>query len=172
MWDRFWSKKELRFRSKKNWKIINIKNGVLGRFWADLDCRFEFYVKNYVGWWVQICFLSIFENLVIRQFGYPAFYQAISIKSTFEPITTPLKWVLADAAWKVSASVENFASVWAGKCKMVPKHWILLESFAFHDLKYFREKLIRYPACLFSEQRIQNGHRHIYMYMYTYRFFN
>ena len=27
----------------------NFKNGVLGRFWADLDCRFEFYVKNYVG---------------------------------------------------------------------------------------------------------------------------
>ena len=120
---------------KKNRK--NLKNGVLGRFWADLDCRFEFYVKNYVGWWVQIYFLSIFENLVIWQFGYPAFYQAISIKSTFEPITTPLKWVLADAAWKVSASVENFAPVWAGKCKMVPKHWILLKSFTFHDLKFF-----------------------------------
>ena len=28
---------------------IYIKNRVLGRFWADLDCRFEFYVKNYVG---------------------------------------------------------------------------------------------------------------------------
>ena len=85
-------------------------------------------------------FLSIFKNLVIRHlspFGYPAFYQAISIKSTFEPITTPLKWVLADAAWKVSASVENLAPVWAGKCKMVPKHWILLKSFTFHDLKFF-----------------------------------
>ena len=37
-------------------------------------------------------FKSIFENLVIRHlspFGYPAFYQAISIKSTLEPITTP-----------------------------------------------------------------------------------
>ena len=90
----------------------------MGRFWADLDCRFEFYVKNYVGWWVQICFLSIFENLVIWQFGYPAFYQAISIKSPFEPITTPLKWVLADAACKVSMIFFNIAPVWAGNCKM------------------------------------------------------
>ena len=103
-------------KEKKKWK--NLKNGVLGRFWADLDCRFEFYVKNYVGWWVQICFLSIFENLVIRQFGYPAFYQAISIKSTFEPITTPLKWLLADAACKVSMIFFNIAPVWAGNCKM------------------------------------------------------
>ena len=55
-------------------------------------------------------FLSIFENLVIWQFGYPAFYQAISIKSTFEPITTPLKWVLADAACKVSMIFFNIAS--------------------------------------------------------------
>ena len=56
-------------------------------------------------------FLSIFENLVIWQFGYPAFYQAISIKSTFEPITTPLKWVLADAACKVSMIFFNIAPV-------------------------------------------------------------
>ena len=110
-------KKYVKYSKKTNFRKI-FKNGVLGRFWADLDCRFEFYVKNYVGWWVQICFLSIFENLVIWQFGYPAFYQAISIKSTFEPITTPLKRVLADTAWKVSASVENFAPVWAGNCKM------------------------------------------------------
>ena len=63
-------------------------------------------------------FLSIFENLVIWQFGYPAFYQAISIKSTFEPITTPLKWLLADAACKVSMIFFNIAPVWAGNCKM------------------------------------------------------
>ena len=63
-------------------------------------------------------FLSIFENLVIWQFGYPAFYQKISNKSTFEPITTPLKWVLADAACKVSMIFLNIASVWAGHCKM------------------------------------------------------
>ena len=34
---------------QKNKFMKNLKNGVLGRFWADLDCRFEFYVKNYVG---------------------------------------------------------------------------------------------------------------------------
>ena len=71
-----------------------------------------------MGSWVQICFLSILENLVIRQFGYPVFYQAISIKSTFEPITTPLKWLLADAACKVSMIFFNIAPVWAGNCKV------------------------------------------------------
>ena len=119
---------------KKSKKKI-FKNGVLGRFWADLDCRFEFYVKNYVGWWVQICFLSIFENLVIWQFGYPAFYQAISIKSTFEPITTPLKWVLADAACKVSMIFFNIAS---GLCWEMPngvKFLIFLGVFGFSRLR-------------------------------------
>jgi hypothetical protein len=63
-------------------------------------------------------FLSIFENLVIWQFGYPAFYQKISIKSTFEPITTPQKWFMADAACKVSMIFFNMAPVWAENCKM------------------------------------------------------
>ena len=36
------------------------------------------------------------------------------------PVTSDtLKWVMADAAWKVSASVKNIASIRAGKCKMV-----------------------------------------------------
>ena len=38
-----------------NWKQL------LGRFWADLDCRLEFYVKNCVGWWVQIGFYQFMK---------------------------------------------------------------------------------------------------------------
>ena len=76
-------------------------------------------------------FLSIFENLFIRQFGYPAFYQAVSIKSTFEPITTPLKWVLADAACKVSMIPFNIASGLWREMQMVPKHRILFKNFNF-----------------------------------------
>ena len=80
-------------------------------------------------------FLSILENLVIRQSGYPAFYQAISIESTFEPITTPLKWVLADAACKVSMIFFNIAS---GLCWEMPngvKFLIFMSVFGFSRLR-------------------------------------
>ena len=42
-----------------------------------------------------------------------------SITSAFEPITPPLKWVLTDAACKVSMIFFNIASIRAGRCTMV-----------------------------------------------------
>ena len=100
----------------KFWK--NVKNGVLGRFgpiWI-ADSNSTWKTMSDDGF--RSVFLSIFENLVIWQFGYLAFYQKISIKSSFEPITTPQKWFMADAACKVSMIFFNMAPVWAENCKM------------------------------------------------------
>ena len=81
--------------------------------------------------WIYEGFMRIFWFILDHLDMQIHWFLTFSIKSTFEPITTPLKWVLADAAWKVSASVENIESIRAGKCKMVPKHWCLLEYFVF-----------------------------------------
>ena len=54
--------------------------------------------------------------------AYSSGFKPFSIKSAFEPITPPLKWVLADAACKVSVIFLNIASIQAGKSKMVQKH--------------------------------------------------
>ena len=55
------------------------------------------------------------------QHGYAYFFgfKSFSMKSAFEPITPPPKWVMADAACKVSVSVANIASIRAGKWTMV-----------------------------------------------------
>ena len=42
----------------------------------------------------------IFDELL--GYAYSSGFKQFSIKSTFEPITPPLKWVLTDAACKVS----------------------------------------------------------------------
>ena len=58
-----------------------------------------------------------------------------SIKSAFEPITPPLKWVLADAACKVSMIFFNIAS---GLCWEMPngvKFLIFLRVFGFSRLR-------------------------------------
>ena len=60
------------------------------------------------------------------------FYQFL-LKSAFEPITPPLKWVYADAACKVSMIFFNIASIRAGRCTMVPSFWFFLGDFAFRD---------------------------------------
>ena len=52
-------------------------------------------------------------------YAYSAGFTPFSIKSAFEPITPPLKWVLADAACKVSMIFFNIASIRAGRCTMV-----------------------------------------------------
>ena len=59
----------------------------------------------------------------VGQNGYAYFFgfKRFSIKSAFEPITLPLKWVLADAACKVSVIFLNIASIQAGTCKMAQK---------------------------------------------------
>ena len=84
-------------------------------------------------WRFHVHFLIHLGSL---RYANSSVFDQFFIKPTFEPITTPLKWILADAAWKVSASVENFASIRAGKYKTVPKHSILLQNFVFHDLKW------------------------------------
>ena len=43
-------------------------------------------------------------------YAYSFVFKPFSIKSAFEPITHPLKWVLADAACKVSLIFCNIAS--------------------------------------------------------------
>ena len=60
----------------------------------------------------------------VGQHGYAYFFglKAFSIKSAFEPITPPLKWVMADGACKVGVIFVNIASIQAGKRKMVQKH--------------------------------------------------
>ena len=70
----------------------------------------------------------------VGQHGYAYFFgfKSFSIKSAFEPITHPLKWVLADAACKVNVIYLNIASIQAGKCKTVQKH-IIFEDFGFRD---------------------------------------
>ena len=54
---------------------------------------------------------------------------AFSSKSAFEPITTPLKWVLTDRAWKVSVTVFPMGSYGAGKCLLVKSCWFFLNIF-------------------------------------------
>ena len=44
-------------------------------------------------------------------YAYSSGFKQFSIKSAFEPITPPLKWVLADAACKVSMIFLNIASI-------------------------------------------------------------
>ena len=45
------------------------------------------------------CRFLIFDESL--GYAYSSGFKAFSIKSAFEPITPPLKWVLADAACKV-----------------------------------------------------------------------
>ena len=62
------------------------------------------------------CRFLIFDESL--GYAYSSGFKPFSIKSTFEPITPPLKWVLTDAAYKVSMIFFNIAPVWAGNCKM------------------------------------------------------
>ena len=79
---------------------------------------------------VSCRFLILDESL-----GYAYFFgfKQFSIKSAFEPITPPLKWVLADAACKVSMIFLNIASIQAGKFKMVQKTLIFFWDMGFRD---------------------------------------
>ena len=63
------------------------------------------------------CRFLIFDELL--GYAYSSGFKPFSIKSAFEPITPPLKWVLADAACKVSMIFFNIASIRAGRCTMV-----------------------------------------------------
>ena len=65
---------------------------------------------------VSCRFLSFDELL---GYAYSLGFKQFSIKSTLEPITPPLKWVLTDAAYKVSMIFFNIASIRAGRCTMV-----------------------------------------------------
>ena len=75
------------------------------------------------------CRFLIFDESL--GYAYSCGFKPFSIKSAFEPITPTLKWVLADGACKVSVIFSNIASIQAGKCKMVPKHWFLLKIIVF-----------------------------------------
>ena len=65
------------------------------------------------------CRFLIFDESL--GYAYSSGFKQFSIKSAFEPITPPLKWVLADATCKVSVIFLNTASIQAGKCTMVLK---------------------------------------------------
>ena len=54
------------------------------------------------------CRFLIFDESL--GYAYSSGFKPFSIKSAFEPITPPLKWVLADAACKVSMIFFNIAS--------------------------------------------------------------
>ena len=61
-------------------------------------------------------------NLIFNEslgYAYSFGVNHLCIKSAFEPITPPLKWVLTDAACKVSMIFFNIASIRAGRCTMV-----------------------------------------------------
>ena len=68
-----------------------------------------------------------------RQLGYANYFgfKHISIKSAFGPITTPLKWVLADAASKVSMTVLNITPIQSQEIQDYAKTRILTRRFWF-----------------------------------------
>ena len=61
------------------------------------------------------CRFLIFDESL--GYAYSSGFKPFSIKSAFEPITPPLKWVLTDAAYKVSMIFFNIAS---GLCWEMP----------------------------------------------------
>ena len=71
----------------------------------------------------------------LRGYAYFFGFTPISIKSAFEPITPPLKWVLTDGALKISLIFFNIASIRAVGCPMVQKHRFFLEFFSFRDFE-------------------------------------
>ena len=52
-------------------------------------------------------------------YAYSSGFKPFSIKSALEPITPPLKWILVDAASKVSMIFFNIASIQAVRCTVV-----------------------------------------------------
>ena len=81
---------------------------------------------------VSCRFLTFDESL---GYAYSCGFKPFSIKSAFEPITPPLKWVLAGAACKVSMIFFNIAS---GLCWEMPngvKFLIFIRVFGFSRLR-------------------------------------
>ena len=79
------------------------------------------------------CRFLIFDESL--GYAYSSGFKPFSIKSAFEPITPPLKWVLADAACKVSMIFFNIAS---GLCWEMPngvKFLIFIRVFGFSRLR-------------------------------------
>ena len=75
----------------------------------------------------------IFDELL--GYAYSSGFKPFSIKSAFEPKAPPLKWVLADAAFKDSMIVFNTAS---GLCLEMPngvKFLIFIRVFGFSRLR-------------------------------------
>ena len=68
-------------------------------------------------------------------YAYFSCFKQFSIKSAFEPITPPLKWVLADAACKVSMIFFNIASGLCCELHNGVKFLILFEFFDFRDFE-------------------------------------
>ena len=83
--------------------------------------------------WIYEGFISIFNELL--GYAYSSGFKPSSIKSSFEPLTLPLKWVLADAACKVSMIFFNIASIRAGRCTMVQSVSFLYEFLDFRDFE-------------------------------------
>ena len=77
----------------------------------------RFHAHFWFGWTAGICIFL--------------WFYAFLLKSAFEPITTPLKWVLTDRAWKVSVTVFPMGSYGAGKCPLVKNCWFFLMNFDF-----------------------------------------
>ena len=79
------------------------------------------------------CRFLIFDESL--GYAYSSGFKPCSIKSGFEPITPPLKWVLADAACKVSMIFFNIASGLCWELHNGVKFLIFIRVFGFSRLR-------------------------------------
>ena len=88
----------------------------------EISKLWRFHAHCWFGWTAGICIFL--------------WFYAFLLKSAFEPITTPLKWVLTDRAWKVSVTVFPMGSYGAGKCPLVKSCWFFLVNFDFFKIQH------------------------------------
>ena len=79
--------------------------------------------------WSYEGFMPIFDESV--GYAYSFDFKPFSIKSAFEPITPPLKWVLADAACKVSIIFSISRRFELGTVKWIAKTLNFTQEFYF-----------------------------------------
>ena len=79
------------------------------------------------------CRFLIFDEML--GYAYSFGFKPVSIKSAFEPHKPPLKWVLADAACKVSMICFNIASSLCCEMHNGVKLLIFIRVFGFSRLR-------------------------------------
>ena len=87
--------------------------------------------RDLVGVMKVSCRFLIFDESL--GYAYSFGFKQFSIKSAFEPITPPLKWVLADAAFKIS--IFNIASGLCCEMHNGVKFLIFIKVFGFSRLR-------------------------------------